>query len=270
MSKPCCFASGMIFSLNGVMPPSAKAPMMTLPPAARAGEVAPPSAVIRASPALPWRSFLRLNCRRRGWLSVMLQVSLVRCPMHHGGTRRVEEARVCGIECHADGRADRRNETSRGADGEPLVADAQIDQRLVAHRLDDVDLGGEAGRPAEVDDMDVLRADAHRDYALGKAGRLAWGVECEPVAGHEDRAIVERGAQERHRRTADEGRYELVGWPVVDLVWRRHLLQLAVAHDSDEVGHGQGLGLVVGDVERGRPQPVTKALDLAAHGEAQA
>ena len=37
MSKPCSLASGMIFSLNGVRPPSAKAPMTTFLLSALAG-----------------------------------------------------------------------------------------------------------------------------------------------------------------------------------------------------------------------------------------
>ena len=46
MSKPFSFASGMIFCLNGVSPPSAKAPMMTFLPAALAGTGKP--SVVRA------------------------------------------------------------------------------------------------------------------------------------------------------------------------------------------------------------------------------
>ena len=50
-----------------------------------------------------------------------------------------------------------------------------------------------------------------------------------------------------HLRRADEARDEHVGGLGEDLVRRRDLLDQAVAHDGDAVGHGQGLELVVGD-----------------------
>ena len=64
MSNPCSLASGMIFSLNGVRPPSAKAPMMTFLLSAQAG--ATPAASVdrvdaRATPAPALRIVRRLT-----------------------------------------------------------------------------------------------------------------------------------------------------------------------------------------------------------------
>ena len=72
-----------------------------------------------------------------------------------------------------------------------------------------------------------------------------------------------------HRWISDERGDESVGGAVVDLVRRRELLQLALAHDRHEVGHRHRLGLVVRDVQRRRPEPLLQALDLAAHRRAQ-
>src|SRR3990167_3756862 len=135
-NPPSALASGMIFSLNGVRPPSANAPMMTLPPAACAVDAEPPNVVSSARPAPLCSSSLRFKCRWKGWLSLILLSSLVRCPMHHGRTRRVEETRVSGVECHADGRADRRSKSSACAYREPLAADTQINKCLITHWLD--------------------------------------------------------------------------------------------------------------------------------------
>ena len=40
-------------------------------------------------------------------------------------------------------------------------------------------------------------------------------------------------------------------------------------HDDDLVGHGHGLDLVVGDVDRRRLEALVQLLDLGAHGDAQ-
>ena len=62
----------------------------------------------------------------------------------------------------------------------------------------------------------------------------------------------------------------MVGGPLVDFIWRRDLLQLALAQHRNEIGHGERFGLVVRDVEGRGTEPVAEALDLAAHGQAQA
>ncbi len=82
-------------------------------------------------------------------------------------------------------------------------------------------------------------------------------------------ALVHPALEHVHGWISDERRDEAVSRAVVDLVRRRELLQLALAHDRHEVGHRHRLGLVVRDVQRRRPEPLLQALDLAAHRRAQ-
>ena len=74
---------------------------------------------------------------------------------------------------------------------------------------------------------------------------------------------------EVHRRRADEARDEEVRGTIVEIERRAHLLDDAVMHDDDLVGHGHGLDLVVGDVDRGGLQALVQLLDLGAHLHAQ-
>ena len=57
--------------------------------------------------------------------------------------------------------------------------------------------------------------------------------------------------------------------PVVDLLRRAELLDDAVVHDRDLVGHRHGLELVVGDVDGGRLDAVVQLAQLAAHEVAE-
>ena len=56
---------------------------------------------------------------------------------------------------------------------------------------------------------------------------------------------------------------------VVELERRADLLDDAVVHDDDAVGHGHRLDLVVGDVDGGGLQPLVVLLDLRAHLHAE-
>ena len=56
---------------------------------------------------------------------------------------------------------------------------------------------------------------------------------------------------------------------VVQLQRRADLLDDAVVHDDDAVGHRHRLDLVVRDVDGGRLQPLVQRLDLGAHRHAQ-
>ena len=51
---------------------------------------------------------------------------------------------------------------------------------------------------------------------------------------------------------------------VVEVLRRANLLEQPIAHDRDAVAHGHGLDLVVGDVDRGRPQALMQAGDVRA------
>ena len=72
-----------------------------------------------------------------------------------------------------------------------------------------------------------------------------------------------------HRRAADEAADEEVDRVVVQLLRRRHLLQLALAHHGDAVAHRHRLDLVVRDVDRGHAEVVLEPADLRAHLHAQ-
>src|SRR5665647_3121498 len=82
-------------------------------------------------------------------------------------------------------------------------------------------------------------------------------------------AFCHRRLHHVHGRTADETADEQVHGVVVELLGRRHLLQLAFAHHGDTVAHGHGLDLVVGHVDRGHAQLVLQAADLGTHLHAQ-
>ena len=56
---------------------------------------------------------------------------------------------------------------------------------------------------------------------------------------------------------------------VVELERRADLLDQPVVHDDDLVGHGHGLDLVVGDIDRRGLEPLVQFLDLGAHLHAQ-
>ncbi|MHC4991965.1 MAG: hypothetical protein ACYTGC_13405 [Planctomycetota bacterium] len=68
-------------------------------------------------------------------------------------------------------------------------------------------------------------------------------------------AVVGRAADDggQEVRLAQEVGHEPVGRPVVELSRPAGLHDLAVAQDRDGVGHGQGLLLVVRDVDGGDP-----------------
>ena len=79
---------------------------------------------------------------------------------------------------------------------------------------------------------------------------------------------LEHAAREQARRTG-EIRHEQVGRTIVDLVRGRHLQQLAVAHDANAVAEHHGLGLVVGDVDRGDPGLLDDAPQVVAQPQPQ-
>ena len=57
--------------------------------------------------------------------------------------------------------------------------------------------------------------------------------------------------------------------PVVEFQRRPDLLDDAVMHDHDLVGHGHGLDLVVGDIDRRGLEALVQFLDLGAHLDAK-
>ena len=77
------------------------------------------------------------------------------------------------------------------------------------------------------------------------------------------------GRRQRHRRRADELRDEAVGRPVVNLHRRADLLDRAVVHHDDAVGQRHRLGLVVGDHDDRRLDPLAQLRQLDPRPHAQ-
>src|SRR5207253_7579485 len=79
---------------------------------------------------------------------------------------------------------------------------------------------------------------------------------CEDAHGQEIRGSDEAGHEDRARALVDVARWA-------------DLLEPAVPHDGDAIGHGQRLALVVGDVDRGDADLTLQALELDLHVVAQ-
>ena len=82
-------------------------------------------------------------------------------------------------------------------------------------------------------------------------------------------ARLELGLDQVHRGAADETADEEVHRVVVQLLRRRDLLQLALAHDGDPVTHRHRLDLVVRDVDRRHAERALEPADLRAHLDAE-
>ena len=72
-----------------------------------------------------------------------------------------------------------------------------------------------------------------------------------------------------HRRGADEAADEEIDGPLVQLLRRGDLLDLALPHDGDAIAHRHRLDLVVRDVDRRHAELGLEARDLRAHVHAQ-
>ena len=107
----------------------------------------------------------------------------------------------------------------------------------------------------------VLRTERQLDP--GPRGHRAGGVH--RLAGHRQHApgrVGHGGVQQV--QVADERGHEGGGRLVVDLERGAHLLDAAALHDHDPVGQGQGLLLVVGDIDGGDPRGLLDGPDLGA------
>src|SRR5690349_19080601 len=82
-------------------------------------------------------------------------------------------------------------------------------------------------------------------------------------------ALLDPRLEHVHRRAADETGDEEIDRAVVELLRRRDLLQLALAHDGDAVAHGHRLDLVVRYVDRRHTEAALDLLDVRAHLDAQ-
>jgi hypothetical protein len=146
-----------------------------------------------------------------------------------------------------------------------------------------LDVGGQEDvGPDRFDQLDHRREGARRPFAReekllgadpdgcrtvgeggpGQAGQLDrdGSNEAASAAGRLDPAV-----EDVHRRAAHERGDEAVRRPAIDPVGRPDLLDQAMAHDHDPIGHRHRLDLVVGHVDRRPADPLVEAEQLGAH-----
>src|SRR3954471_17974283 len=148
-----------------------------------------------------------------------------------------------------------------------LTTELRKHLRFRAGRLDHDDLG----IGAVVSDGEMLGTHAVNDRTPVGRRRRVPERQLDAVRPLEGRNAVDAHMtlQEVHGWRADEAGDELVVGLVVELERRTHLLDNAVMHDDDLVGHGHGLDLIVGDIDGRGLQPLVQLLDLGAHRNAQ-
>ncbi|OEI67478.1 phenol hydroxylase [Curtobacterium sp. ER1/6] len=141
-----------------------------------------------------------------------------------------------------------------------------VEVAVGAELLDDVDRDGQALAGGRHDD--VLRADAHRDVA--RAG-VRQGVAVDRVVERAelDAALDDVGREQVHGRRTDEAGDEHVVRLLVEVARRADLLEDAVLEHRDAVAHGERLGLVVRDVDRGDAEAALERRDLGAGLDAE-
>ena len=113
--------------------------------------------------------------------------------------------------------------------------------------------------------LDRLRADADHDIA----GVHRAPLHPELLRPERDPPVGHAAAQQVHRRRPDEAGHEHVDRMLVQALWRVDLLEPPVAHHRDAVAHRHRLGLIVGDVQRRRPQLLVQPRDVRPHLDAQ-
>jgi len=164
----------------------------------------------------------------------------------------------------------------RGCDcDEPIATrECHVDDLLVAHRLDDshFPLLSVLSITAH---LDVLRTNA-KEYAAARFP-IARNVECEidslerahPQSAGGSLGALNHSFDEVHRRAADESRDEFVGGMVVELHWRRDLLQDSLLEHRDSVAQSQRFGLVVRDVHHRRAELAMEPSELDSRLDAE-
>ena len=73
------------------------------------------------------------------------------------------------------------------------------------------------------------------------------------------------GGDKVHRRRAHEIGHKHAGRALINFLRRAELLDHALVHDGNFVGHGHGFALVVGDIHRGCAQAVMQGAQFQAH-----
>ena len=167
---------------------------------------------------------------------------------------------VDGVRGNGDAHGVAHGGVVRGMD-HPLVAAAvHVDLIVDAHEHHGDHL---AHHPSLLggNDVDVLGADDHVHlHVLAEACVHA----PEGEALHADLVVLQHDGGD-DVALADEVRHEGVVGLVVDVGGLADLLDDAVLHDHDGVGHGEGLLLIVGHVDEGDAQLLLHALQLHLH-----
>ena len=183
------------------------------------------------------------------------------CSLHGiAGPLLAHDLDVIRIDVQADGAADRIRVIVLDHQFVTLV---RIDEHLVMHTLEGA--GGNGGRKLGLGlfgrKIDVLRTDddVHR-ILLAEA--FVHTVEL--VADETDLAVAHHGAVE-DVALADEVCDEGVDRLVVDVHRSADLLDAALVEDDDGIGKGQGLFLVMGDVDEGDAEFLVHLLELDLH-----
>ena len=144
-----------------------------------------------------------------------------------------------------------------------LAAELGENLSLRSGRLDHRDLGPEVASG----ERQMLGAKAINARAPVCLARNRFKRQFHAGLRQERRLTVDadRALQQVHRRRADESRDEQRRRPIVKVQRRPDLLNHAVAHDDDAIGHRHGFDLIVRYVDRRRLQPLVQFLDLGAH-----
>ena len=92
------------------------------------------------------------------------------------------------------------------------------------------------------------------------------------VTTDKDGPIIMPGQSSRpeiHRRRADEGGHERVGWRGVQALRRIDLSDSAALQHNDAIAQSHGFDLIVGDIDDRGVQPLLQFLQLDAHRRAK-
>ncbi len=121
-----------------------------------------------------------------------------------------------------------------------------MDERLGSKRFAEVDMRRKGGQFALVRGS-FPQAEIFRAYA------------------HGPRRVKKPGREKIHGRRADKTRHKRVGRAFVYFKRRGDLLEPALVHHDNPLPHRHRLGLVVGDVNHGRPQTPVQTDYFRAH-----
>ena len=210
-------------------------------------------------------------------MAVIFMLSRAQAALQRLGGFAVEEVQALLVELDPDRLVRLDRDGGRQADVDHLAVDEDLGEGDVAGRLDGVDAARDRAGGGGL--VQLQRRVAGAEHRLAAAGglRLA-GVrvgERQLPAARRRAARVRPSAggdldrDQAHGRAADEAGDEGVDRVGEDAGGGVVLLQEAAVHHRHLVGHGDGLELVVGDVDDGGVEVVVEALDLRAHLHAE-